>query len=37
VRPPRLKPGIEKAAQVIGERAARDLVETTPRRIVDGA
>ena len=36
-RPPRLRPGIEKAASVIGERAARDLVETNPRRIVEGA
>lgn len=36
-RPPRLRPGIASAAQVIGEQAAVDLVETQPRRIVEGA
>jgi len=36
VRPPRLKPGAARAAQLIGEQAALDLVETTPRRIVEG-
>jgi len=36
-RPPRLRPGVARAAQLIGERAARDLVEAMPRRIVEGA
>jgi protein-tyrosine phosphatase len=35
-RPPRLRPGVARAAEVIGERAARDLVEAMPRRIVEG-
>jgi protein-tyrosine phosphatase len=37
LRPPRLRPGVARAAQAIGEQAARDLVEATPRRIVEGA
>jgi len=36
-RPPRLRPGVARAAQAIGEQAARDLVDATPRRIVEGA
>jgi protein-tyrosine phosphatase len=36
-RPPRLRPGVARAAQLIGGQAARDLVEATPQRIVEGA
>jgi len=36
-RPPRLKPGLEKAATIVGAQAARDLVEANPRRILEGA
>ena len=36
-RPPRLKAGVARAAQLIGDEAASDLVVTMPRRIVEGA
>lgn len=36
VRPPRLKPGIAAAAKILGAKAALELVDAAPRRIVDG-
>jgi protein-tyrosine phosphatase len=36
-RPPRMAPGRDAAARIIGEQAARALVEDTPRRIAHGA
>lgn len=35
-RPPRFAAGLEVAGRVLGEAAAQDLVEATPRRIVRG-
>jgi len=35
-RPPRLRKGLAAAAQIIGEAAARALVDDVPRRIVEG-
>ncbi len=35
-RPPRLRAGLAAAAQILGESAARALVDDVPRRIVEG-
>ena len=36
-RPPRIAPGRDAAARIVGEEEARKLVEDNPGRIVQGA